>query len=627
MADGMSVGGAGTSVPTTPHVKRPALPDRPGEDRTPEQSRDALQALKSLEPSAAFAGVAGYAYGVGRVGRPTFVSRSATGQAMIVLGVGALAGASHGLTTAGINRASEALDVPSIVPYSALSAGGIALFTGHLYMRTNPKVNAAMQGFGALGMLVGGTGSLMAVTDAFDGHDKLDWVDTASKAVPVAAATALTIGALKGGYRNDGSVVPTRVIDQMANAFKDVRARPLPAMTKVEQSAVALEHYGTSGKSIKAFLDDATPMESLRRVWGEGVELGTPKRIMAPLQVPKEERATWTLQAAEKDGVFSGDVDEIMIGASTGTGLFQPVFAQTFEMMGKGRTAILGTQYSNKSSFMSTSKVPQQTKQLVALIQGGASRIARMPEGQRPDLVIGGESMGSWTSQNAVASLMGIDLADESIKSLDQVRDLKDLHQIGVKRALWAGTPANSRFQGLILAHEAKKPLAERIAVKVESIEEFEALPQQARDQVQMVFLTHGNDAVTQLGFKSLLSRTESLSGHRSRSVREDARWMPVTTMIDMILDEAVGPAMQRGQMTATGHAYQASFPPLAREVLARPGSVGAPTFGKIQRELAALELRRHPDVPAKDRNLLRIAMGGGALTAAGGGFALTRDQ
>ena len=119
-----------------------------------------------------------------------------------------------------------------------------------------------------------------------------------------------------------------------------------------------------------------------------------------------------------------------MVISPTGSGYVNYVAVEAAEYLTRGNIASVTMQYSLRPSALSLDRVAEGRLQYRMLIDAIHNQLAERPVGQRPRVVIFGESLGAWTSQDAFAH-----------------RGTQGLRDAAIDRAIWIGTPYMSKWE------------------------------------------------------------------------------------------------------------------------------------------------------------------------------------
>jgi uncharacterized membrane protein len=198
---------------------------------------------------------------------------------------------------------------------------------------------------------------------------------------------------------------------------------------------------------------------------------------------------------------------------------------------------------------MSADRVANGAEQNTLLLNAINVRMQQIDPAARPKLVLFGESRGAHTSQDVFLH-----------------RGTDGLAELGVDRALWTGTPYRSKWSRQVTAPEGRPDTDPRAVGVFNSIEDFEALPKPARDDVKAVMLTHDNDPVGHFGIDMLLQRPGWLGTDRPASVPAEMSWMPGVSFMQSLLDAKNAATVIPGEFKANGHDYRADLAPFVRE-------------------------------------------------------------
>jgi len=253
-----------------------------------------------------------------------------------------------------------------------------------------------------------------------------------------------------------------------------------------------------------------------------------------------EERVQFAIDRMHELGAF--DKSRIVIAQPSGSGFVNQVPIQTTEMLADGDVATVALQYGDSRSFSVDSIVArgvaiEQHRQLIEAVH---AEIEQLPPGERPDLYLYGESLGGWTAQDAVTSEGGTTGFDE----------------LGVKRALWVGTPGLSHWNERVPAENT---------IRVTGLDQLEQLSAADVDpQERVLEFKNPDDAVAKLDLRSIYSRPEWLEGRDSDPSRisPDQAWIPGITFLQTGLDtyNAIA-ASKPGEFGAAAHDYRLAHP------------------------------------------------------------------
>lgn len=195
----------------------------------------------------------------------------------------------------------------------------------------------------------------------------------------------------------------------------------------------------------------------------------------------------------------------LCVASPTGSGYVNYVAVETLEYLTRGDCATVALQYSLRPSFLSLDRVAMGREQNRALLHALEWRLRALPQGHRPRLVGFGESLGAHTMQDAFLH-----------------EGVSGLHRVGMDRALFLGTPAESQWaKNWRLDPEHADPDAQ--VAEVASYQEWLALPADDRAHRRYVLLSHHEDPITRFE-PALAVQQPAWLGAPSRNVRASSR-------------------------------------------------------------------------------------------------------
>jgi hypothetical protein len=167
-----------------------------------------------------------------------------------------------------------------------------------------------------------------------------------------------------------------------------------------------------------------------------------PVRVYASLKSAPtpEARVELAMRELERQGAFHRK--QIFVGVATGGGHVNPVTLELVERMARGDIASVAIQYGTRPSILSVDKVDDARDLTAMLLERIRDRVRRdHPNGGGPRVLLYGESLGGWASQNALERA-----AEQQERATGKPAD--PLAALGVDRAAWIGVPGFSRFKG-----------------------------------------------------------------------------------------------------------------------------------------------------------------------------------
>ena len=186
--------------------------------------------------------------------------------------------------------------------------------------------------------------------------------------------------------------------------------------------------YTTLSKQGRRFVWNAQAPEMISEVMGkDAIEV---IRVYVGLESGEDEKQRVALAMRELERTNAFDREWLLIDLPTGTGYVNYAAVSVLEMLSLGNCATVAMQYAARPSPLSLDRVGEGRTQARLLIDAIAERIRGMAAEKRPKVVLFGESLGAWTSQDAF---------------LDQ--GTQGLIDAGIDYAIWIGTPQFSQWK------------------------------------------------------------------------------------------------------------------------------------------------------------------------------------
>ena len=337
-----------------------------------------------------------------------------------------------------------------------------------------------------------------------------------------------------------------------------------PPQPELSGSPASLVPYATMSRMGRRFVWTVRTPREIERVMGEPA-LAHPVRVYGGLGLAAtaRERVERTLDELERAGGL--DRSRLLVASPTGTGYVNYAAVGAMELLGRGDCATVAMQYSARPSPLSLDRVDEGRDQFRLLVDALGARLAARAE--RPQVIVFGESLGAWTSQDAFLH-----------------RGTDGLREAGIDRALWIGTPFESKWKDQVLHDDRPDVDADLLGV-FDHIEELDALPPGRRDRIRYVMVTHHDDGVARFGASLLVQRPDWLGPERPPGVPASERWIPLTSFVQTLIDMKNAARVVPGVFEAIGHDYRADLPAFVRAVLDLPAS-----DEQVERVVLALE-------------------------------------
>jgi uncharacterized membrane protein len=304
-----------------------------------------------------------------------------------------------------------------------------------------------------------------------------------------------------------------------------------PTSSGSPDSLVEWDDLGYQGREFAA---GATTAEELAEYHGTDTELLAPIRAYVGLRSADspEERAALAVRELERTDAFDREV--LVVITVTGSGWVDPDAALAIEQMYAGDTALVAQQYSYLPSWIAALMDPTASVEASsALFEAVHERWEQEPEATRPQLVVFGQSLGSYGAEAAFA---GPD-ARASVANL----------VARTEGALFTGpTKDNLIWNQLVDAREAGSPVwlpvydggrHVRFANRDPEVPPLDP----SWDEPRIFYIQHPTDPVTFWNIPTLWRSPEWMDHPRGIGVPDRGRWFPVVTFTQGIFDLMAG--------------------------------------------------------------------------------------
>lgn len=406
-------------------------------------------------------------------------------------------------------------------------------------------------------------------------HTPVQWLGITLIGILVAAIFLGSARLLRAGYRrlqstamrfltaSLASVVAVVVVALAAGLFADVvivRA-PLNAMTKAAAQANqatphvdaptlstvsggpgSLEAWSSLGFEGMRFTALASKAADIAAVTGAPAQ--DPIRVYIGLPDNNDLQGAADAVVAELKRTGGFDRKVLAVFTATGTGWINAWAPQSIEFLTGGDCAIATMQYSYLTSyqaFVADRETPAVAGKI--LFDTVYAAWSQLPADARPQLVVSGESLGSYGSQAAFTD----------------VQDMLARAQGGV----WSGTPAfTPTLQELYAARMQGSPEVLPVIDSGRHIRfasdgvgldaDYAGRPFGAWESPRFVYLQHASDPVVWWSSDLLLTQPDWLREPRGSDVLSTIRWWPVVSFWQVTGDMAAGTSPPPGH----GHKY-----------------------------------------------------------------------
>lgn len=338
---------------------------------------------------------------------------------------------------------------------------------------------------------------------------------------------------------------------QTAGLKHEAAYAAIPENPNVSGSAHSLVSFDSLGREGRRWVSMVLGADEIEQVMGEPAM--DPIRVFVGLEsypgIDPSGRVRLAMEELERTGAFSRKT--ICVFSPTGTGYVNPVTSESLEYYTRGDVASVAVQYSVRPSFLSLQAVHIARDGLRLLLAAIASRLAAIPEADRPRLLIFGESLGAQSGQDVLAGTRK-----------GQGRPITAFaDDYGIDRALFIGTPFASKWhQEYVADPEFYDPQGE--LVTVDSHDEWQALPADQQAAGKYLLLSHHTDPITKFGPILIVQKPDWLGEPESRApgIPRSTVWRFWVTFISTFVDVLNADQHKPGIFEARGHDYSADL-------------------------------------------------------------------
>jgi len=360
--------------------------------------------------------------------------------------------------------------------------------------------------------------------------------------VPHRAATALSmlVVILILGFLATG-VLPRAFFAVANSVFGGADSGTAPGISEPlnllrSGSPESLVPWSTLGRQGRTFVDTGPTQAEISKFTGTAAM--EPIRVYVGLKSAPSLAAESALavREMERTGAFTRKV--IVVATTTGTGWLNPAMIDPLEYM-YGGAAVVAMQYSFLPSWISflVDKAPAQEAGR-DLFDAVYDTWHRLPVGQRPLLVVFGESLGSFGGEAAFSG----------------AEDIRD-RTSGV---LWVGpTNSNTLWSRFTAQRDPGSPEWQPVyqggsTVRfVTSAAQLEA-PAPGWERPRVVYLQNTSDPIVWWSWQLAFHEPDWLRGTRPPDVSSAMHWYPLVTFWQVVADLALSTAVPAGH----GHSY-----------------------------------------------------------------------
>jgi uncharacterized membrane protein len=372
-----------------------------------------------------------------------------------------------------------------------------------------------------------------------------------SAVVVVLLLVALTVALLNG-------VVVHLTMRSLNNTFEAVNNEqspnnPAPTTPLRSGGPGSLVSWASLGHQGRIFVGGGPAVQQLSQF--NDAPAVEPIRVYAGLESAPNKKAAAELAAAELERTGGLRRKVVAVATTTGTGWINEAEAEAIEYMFNGDTAIASMQYSFLPSWLSFLVDKENARQAGQfLFEAVDRRIRAMPEGQRPKLVVFGESLGSFGGEAPFLSPNNIEARTNG--------------------ALFSGpTFNNTMWEDVTHNRDAGSPewlpiYQDGHNVRFSARPDNLGRPADPWGSPRVVYLQHASDPIAWWNPDLLFDKPDWLREQRGYDVPSDMEWIPVVTFLQVSADMAVAVDVPDGH----GHRYVKDVVNAWAAVLQPPG-------------------------------------------------------
>lgn len=310
-----------------------------------------------------------------------------------------------------------------------------------------------------------------------------------------------------------------------------------PLKSGSEESFAPWETLGFEGRNFVSRGIDATELTAIN-----GAPALEPIRVYVGLESADtpEARVQLVVDELERTGAFDRSV--LVLVPTTGTGWVNPTAAQAMELVHNGDLAMVAWQYSYLPSWISFladgGKAAAAGRMLVDAVH---QRWLQLPEENRPELYVYGESLGTQSGEGA----------------FDGLADIRET----VDGVLWVGPPnSNELWRSLVERRdpgstEVEPVYADGLLVRFAGEREDVTSPDTPWLEPRILYIQHASDPVVWWSPDLLFTRPDWLSEPPGNDRLPQMRWFPFVTFWQVSADLTNAAAVPDGH----GHNYGTS--------------------------------------------------------------------
>jgi uncharacterized membrane protein len=364
------------------------------------------------------------------------------------------------------------------------------------------------------------------------------WIDRflsrwVSVTIGVAVTTLVVIGLIQGFVLEPALAALNSAYSTVNDGTSEGVSQP--TSSDRSGSPASLVPWDTLGVQGRDFTGVGAKLGPTRQQLSDfnGTRARDPIRVYVGLKSADSLDARVELAMRELDRTHAWSRKAIAVFTTTGTGWVDERAASPLEYMYNGDTALVGLQYSYLPSWISFLVDVQKAADAgSAMIHAVRSRLSTMPADSRPKLLLFGESLGSYGTEQAFANVKDL------ISSTDGALLVGPVFRNHLHNVVTDERESGSPFWRPVYDDGANI----RFAVTPHDL----AQPDTPWESPRVVYLQNSSDPITYWRFDLIWHRPEWLADPRGPDVSSHMFWVPVLTfwgtLGDMVFSTGVPP-------------------------------------------------------------------------------------
>ena len=310
-----------------------------------------------------------------------------------------------------------------------------------------------------------------------------------------------------------------------------------PASTVVSGSATSAVTWEDLGAEGRAFIAGVPSEERIAQATDR--PQADPVRVFVGLDADPDPARRAELAVLDLESFKAFDRAVLLVVTSTGTGWVDQRAVEPVELMYAGDSAVVSTQYSHLPSWLSFVVDQQRARDAArALFDAVYARWSQLPEGDRPLLLVYGESLGAFGAESAFTGIPDMVNRTDGLLLVGPP-SVSPIHESATE----ARDPGSPQWQPVVDGGRA---------LRFASTPQDLAAPQEPWKQPRLVYLQNSSDPVVWWSVELLFTRPDWLSEPRGPDVSPHLRWWPILTFLQLAGDMMDSTSVPEGH----GHVY-----------------------------------------------------------------------